>query len=197
MARSFVPEKFSVIVVNFSKLPQLRLPDVVDQLRRAMTWIHRNAVSLGIDPDRIHLCGHSSGAHLSALLATSDWSERGLPPDLIKGCALISGSYDLAPAVLSARASYISVTKREERDLSPIHFADRLTCPVLIAFAEHDTDEFRRQSMAFAEAARRAGKRCDVLCLPGLNHFAIVEHLAQKDSPLLAAILRHFSQAGC
>jgi arylformamidase len=192
VARAFVPEGFNVIVLNFSKLPQVRLPGVVDQLRTAITWIHRNAAGLGIDATRLYLCGHSSGAHLSALLATSDWSERGLPSDLIKGCALISGSYDLEPAVLSARGSYISVTKREERELSPIHVADRLTCPVLVAYAEHDTDEFRRQSITFAEAARRAGKRCEILCLPGINHFAIVEHLAQKGSPLLSAILQRF-----
>jgi arylformamidase len=197
VARSFVPEGFSVIVLNFSKLPQLRLPGVVEQLRGAMTWIHRNAADLGIDAAKLYLCGHSSGAHLSALLATSDWRKHGLPSDLIKGCALISGSYDLEPAVLSARGSYISVTKREERELSPIHLADRLACPVLVAYAEHDTDEFRRQSMAFAEAARRAGKRCDILRMPGINHFAIVEHLAQKDGPLLAAILQHVSQSVC
>jgi arylformamidase len=190
VARCFVPEGFSVIVLNFSKLPQKRLPGVLDQLRGAMTWIHRHAADLGIDATRLFLCGHSSGAHLSALLATTDWREHRLPPDLVKGCALISGSYDLAPAVLSARGSYISVTKREERDLSPVHFADRLSCPVFIAYAEHDTDEFRRQSLAFAEAARRAGKPCDHLRMPGINHFAIVEHLAQQDSPLLSALLQ-------
>ena len=113
------------------------------------------------------------------------------------GCALISGSYDLEPAVLSARSSYISLTKREKRELSPIHFADRLTCPVLVAFAEHDTDEFRRQSLAFAEAAQRAGKPCDMLCMPGLNHFTIVEQLAQNGSLLLSAILQRFSQSVC
>src|SRR5690242_4027167 len=46
VAPAFVTEGFSVIVLNFSKLPQLRLPDVVDQLRRAVTWIHRNAAGL-------------------------------------------------------------------------------------------------------------------------------------------------------
>ena len=61
--------------------------------------------------------------------------------------------------------------------------------------AEHDTDEFRRQSLAFAEAARRAGKPCDVLCMSGSNHFAIVEQLAREGSALHSAILRHFSQA--
>jgi len=196
VARPFVADGFSVIIPSFSKLPQARLPDVVDQLRRAMIWIHRNVADLGVDAAKLHLGGHSSGAHLSALLAASDWSPCGLPPDLIKGCALVSGSYDLEPAVLSARGSYISVTKREERELSPIHVADRLACPILVAYAEHDTDEFRRQSLAFAEAARRAGKPCDAHCLPGSNHFAIVEQVAQKDSSLHSAILRHFSQAG-
>jgi arylformamidase len=194
VARPFVAEGFNVIVVNFSKLPQVRLPAVVDQLRGAIGWIHRNAHDIGIDADRLCLCGHSSGAHLSALLIVSDWGKRGLPPDLIKGCALISGSYDLEPAVLSARGSYISVTKQEERDLSPIHFADRISCPILVAYAEHDTDEFRRQSVAFADAVRRAGKPCETLRLTGIGHFAIVEQLADRGSLLFSAILKQFDR---
>jgi arylformamidase len=196
VARQFVKEGYNVVVVNFSKLPQVRLPDLVDQLRGAMKWIHRNAEGIGVDADKLYLCGHSSGSHLAALLITCDWSACGLPPNPIKGCALISGSYDLEPAVLSARGSYISVTKREERELSPIHFADRISCPVFIAYAEHDTDEFRRQSLAFAEAARRAGKLSDTLCVRDIGHFAIVEQLADKDSLLLSKILEHFRRIG-
>ena len=195
VARQFVNEGFDVIVVNFSKLPQVRMPDLVDQLSGAMKWIYRNAGSVGIDAHRLYLCGHSSGAHLAALLAIRDWREYGLPPDLVKGCALVSGSYDLEPAVLSARGSYISITKQEERELSPIHFADRISCPVFVAYAEHETDEFRRQSLAFAEAARCAGKLSDVLCVPDINHFAIVEQLAKKDSILLSRMLKYFRRS--
>ena len=36
---------------------------------RAVRFVHDRADELGVDPMRIFLCGHSAGAHLSALVA--------------------------------------------------------------------------------------------------------------------------------
>src|SRR5258708_17601565 len=39
------------------------LMPMADQVRRAVAWVHRNAQSLGRDPDRIYASGHSSVCH--------------------------------------------------------------------------------------------------------------------------------------
>jgi arylformamidase len=179
------------IVVNFSKLPDKTLPQVVEQLHLAIDWIYRQSNALGIDAGKLYLCGYSSGAHLSAILLTTDWRERGLAVQPIKGATLISGSYDLRPAVLSARGAYIHVSRDEEWALSPIHFTGRIACSVIVAYAEGDTDEFRRQSEVLAAGLRDNGRAAAVMKLPGLNHFSIIAGLSQPQSSLFKAVVEH------
>jgi arylformamidase len=190
VAPPFVESGINCAILNFSKLPERRLPDVVDQLRRSISWLYLNSAKYGVNPDRIYVCGHSSGAHLAAVLISRIWAAHEKSAAIIRGAALLSGSYDLEPAILSARGSYIKLTKKEEWDLSPIHFAKDLSCPVLVAYTQNDTDEFKRQSEAFAAAAARAKKLFGTMCLPRANHFSILEELTVTQSPLLGAILR-------
>lgn len=191
MATPFVRAGFHCAVVNVSKLPQRRLPEVVDQLRRAITWVHDHRRDFGAAPGPLYLCGNSSGAHLSATVLTTPATTEGWSSDIVGGAALISGSYDLAPALLSKRGDYILVSGEECRALSPLFMADRIACPILVAYAENDTDEFRRQSVAFAEALDRAGKLAESMVVPGVNHFSILFEMLKPESALFAAIAEH------
>ena len=40
------------------------LMTMADQVRRAVSWVAKNAASFGGDPNRLYLSGHSSGGHL-------------------------------------------------------------------------------------------------------------------------------------
>ena len=62
----------------------MRLPQVVAQTRRAVAFLARYAKHFGGDAQNIHLCGHSSGAHLAAMLLVTDWSALSTPADVIK-----------------------------------------------------------------------------------------------------------------
>ncbi|MGH6673701.1 MAG: alpha/beta hydrolase [Xanthobacteraceae bacterium] len=60
VADSLVPYGVHTVLVNFSKLPAARLPDVADQVRRAIKWVHRNAIGFGSDSGRLFVCAQSS-----------------------------------------------------------------------------------------------------------------------------------------
>ncbi|HUC63044.1 MAG TPA: alpha/beta hydrolase [Alphaproteobacteria bacterium] len=188
VAEGFVPAGAHVAILNFTNLPTVRLPRMVEQVRSGIAWVYRNARELGGDPARIHLVAHSSGSHLSAMALITDWQARGLPPDVVKSASLASGVYDLDPVVLSARASYVKIDDAERAALSPIRHAARVPCPVLIAHAEGDTDEFQRQSRAFASALEGAGRLAGQLRVPGVNHFELMESLGSPTAALPRAI---------
>jgi arylformamidase len=65
----------------------------------------------------------------------------------------------------------------------------------LLAVGENETDEFKRQSAAFAEAIRRKGGRADIALFPGRNHFDLIFDLLDADTAFGAASLRHFAAA--
>jgi arylformamidase len=190
-ASALVPAGFPTVVVNFPKLPGVSLPNVLTVLHRALAFVRGNAGSFGGDPNRLYLCGHSSGAHLAVNLAMPDYSTGGLlTRDSIIGCACISGCFDLEPVLLSGRSAYVKLSKSEAAALTPLLHVDRLACGVLIASAEHDTDEFKRQSDAFAKALMRAGRLRDRVELSGVNHFEMIETLADPESELFRRICR-------
>ena len=188
-ADAFVPAGVHTVVVNFSNLPSIRLPQMVDQVRRSLEWIYRNARSFGGDPDKLYLSAQSSGAHLSAAALQADWAPRGLPADFVKAATLISGPYYLEPVVMSARSAYVKLDPDEVLAFSPGLHARRMPCPVMLGYAEHDTDEFQRQTKAFASALSEAGKLTRLIRYEGLNHFELMECFGDPGHALVRDIL--------
>mgnify|MGYP003325696163 CR=1 FL=1 len=115
----YVPEGVALAALNFSLAPEGKLEFIVDQVRRAVVYLYQNAGELQVERDRIFLCGHSSGAHLAANIAVTDWSDFGVPQNLIKGLTLVSGPYDLEPVRLSARNDYLTLDEETARALTP------------------------------------------------------------------------------
>jgi arylformamidase len=172
---------------DFASLKTARLPDIVENCRRALEWTVQNAATFGGDPNRVFLSGHSSGAHLAACVLITDWTKRGLPADAIKGGLLMSGMYDLYPVRLSSRGSYLHVTAEEEAAFSPMRHLHRITCPIAVVSADEDSPEFKRQSAVFADALQGMGKLASRTVVFNANHFQEAEHLAQPDSTVSQA----------
>ncbi len=97
--------------------------------------------------------------------------------------------------MLSARSSYVFLEPDEAVALSAQRHVRRMICPVKVLYAEHDTDEFQRQSQLFAECARAAGLLEDFVRVPGLNHFEIMECFADSHGPVVQAMLSQMGNA--
>src|SRR5690349_11708170 len=182
---SFVAEPFvraggAFVVLDFTTVDDSggSLVPMVEQVRRAIGWVYRNAVTFGGDPDRLYLISHSSGSHLAGCAVTHDWSKDGLPRDIIKGATLSSGMYDLKPVRLSKRSAYVKFTDAMEEALSAIRHLDQLATPLIVSYGTYETPEFQRQSRDFAAAVKAAGKPVELLVGEGYNHFEMPETLA-------------------
>jgi arylformamidase len=183
VADSYVPAGVHTVVLNFSKLPAQRLPAVVDQVVRGIGWVRENAASFGGDPARVYVSSQSSGSHLAATALETGCL------GFVKAATLVSGPYFLEPVVLSHRSEYVVLEPQEIAAFSPGLHADRMPCPVLMAYAENDTNEFRRQTQAFAAALEKAGRLQKLIDCPGVNHFELMEQYADPDHALVRAIL--------
>jgi arylformamidase len=183
-AHFVVPDFINVIEAGGNLMP------MAEQVRRAVAWVFRNAQSFGGDPQRIYVSGHSSGGHLAGVVLTTDWrAEFGLPANLVKGGLCCSGIFDLKPARLSARSSYVRFTDEIEQSLSPQRHLDKLNAPVIVAHGTLETPEFQRQSRDFAAAVKVSGKPVQFLVAQGYNHFEIPETLANPYGLLGRAVL--------
>jgi len=184
LAPMFLAAGITLVVLDFSVIPAVRIPEMVAQVRRAIVWLFEHAAGYGGDPARLHLSGHSSGAHLASVLMTTDWPAFGAPADVLKSGLLISGMYDLHPVMLSARRRYVVLEPPEIDDLSAIRHLRRLHSPVAVAYGELESPEFKRQAIDFAAAARNAPAAVSLLEVPARNHFEILGDLADLHSTL-------------
>lgn len=163
---------------------------MADQVCRAIAWVWRSAANFGGDRDRIYVGGQSSGAHLTAVALTADWTgDFELPAHLIKGALCASGMYELAPVQLSARSSYVKFTDAMVARLSPIRHLERLTAPLIVSYGTYETPEFRRQACEFAAAVETAGKPVGLIVGDNYSHTELLETLCNPYGQLGAAVL--------
>jgi arylformamidase len=190
VARPFVEAGATFVALGFAIIPEVRLPEMVDQLRRALAWVYRNVARFGADPERVHLSGHSSGAHLAAVLLTTDWQATfGLPENVVKSGLCVSGLYDLRPVMLSARGEYLRLSADEEDALSPQRHTGRIRGPVTVAYGERESPEFQRQARDFAATLDASRRPSRLLRIDALNHFEVLDALGQANGLLARAVL--------
>ena len=191
LAEPFVRAGAHYVVLDFTNVDETGgdLVPMVEQVRRAVGWVYRNAASFGGDPNRLYLTSHSSGSHLAGCVVTHDWRRDNLPVDILKGAALGSGMYDLEPVRLSKRSKYVKFTDEMEQALSAMRHLDKLHTPLILAHGTYETPEFMRQTRDFYAAVKAAGKPVELLVGEGYNHFEMLETLANPYGLLGRAVL--------
>jgi arylformamidase len=174
------------VALGFRRMPEAGSVDVmVEQVRRAIAWLWRNVESYGGDPRRLHLMGHSSGAHLSAMAIGTDWPRLyGLPNGLLRAAVLVSGIYDLEPVRLSFRNDILNLSRADDIRTSPCHNLPADGVPIVVAFGELETAEFKRQARDFADLWNRRFGSARLVELQGLNHYETIETFIDGKSRL-------------
>ncbi len=192
VARGPASRGVATVVTNYDLCPRVTLDEIVRQTRAAVAWTYKNAASFGGDPDLIHVAGHSAGGHLVAMLLATDWEgEYGLPGDILKSATAISGLYDLAPFPYTFLQPKLQLGYDQVLKNSPILRIPDASPPLLVAYGEDETDEFKRQSEEYVDAWRAKGLEGERLILQGKNHYDVIDGFLDAESPLCSAILHH------
>ncbi|WP_378942094.1 alpha/beta hydrolase [Mesorhizobium sp. ANAO-SY3R2] len=188
-AEAFVGAGINFAVLDFASIPNARLPAMVAQVRRSIGWLSRHAAEYGCNADRLFVVGHSSGAHLVAAALTSLCDDGEIAPNTVKGAICASGAYDLEGPMLSARGTYLQLSGEEVQAFGPMRHLSRIDCPMIVAYGDGETDEYRRHAKAFHAGLLDAGKVSELIVAEGQNHFEISTTLAQPDGILFRAAM--------
>jgi arylformamidase len=191
---AFVVEPFvragaRVVIPDFDAVQDCGgdLHRLADQVQRALAWAMAHARELGIEAQRVHLCGHSSGAHLAAVVASRWRPDQGPALASLLCC---SGLYELEPVRRSSRSRYVNLDDAGVQALSPARHAAQLRGPVLMAVGSQESPQFIWQSQHWQTALAQAGVGSSGLLLPGQNQFELLEGLAHERSLLARLQLR-------
>ena len=179
--------------LNYTLAPQQTLTGIVEENRRAITWLYQNADDWGFDRECIYLSGHSAGAQLAMMMLQTDWPKFGLPQDVIKGVCAVSGVFDLEPVRLSYVNEVVRMDTGEVKRNSPIRHSLTNRCPVILAYGDNETGEFKRQTDEYGSVLQDAGIPVTLSEIADRNHFDVILDLADANSWLSRQV---FSQMG-
>jgi arylformamidase len=191
VAPAFVDEGVGVAVINYDLCPNVSIAHIVEECRQAVAWLWREGESQGVPVERLFIAGHSAGAHLVAMLYTTDWRRYGVPVDAIRGGLSISGVFDLEPLLQVSFNADLKLDRGKARAMSPIHCTAEVRAPLLLAVGSDETSEFSRQSWLLWERwpECRPAAAHSPLFIADRHHYSVMSELGDRKSELTAATL--------
>ncbi|NLS00108.1 alpha/beta hydrolase [Rhizobium sp. P38BS-XIX] len=161
-------------IVEYGKLPAVRLATLVKQVRRASLWLKLNAACLGANPEAISASGHSAGAHLAFYLAGNGPHETAALSAPPSSLFLTSGIYDLRPITTSFLQGEISLSEKEVSQWSPLGATLQSTTHIELAVGGMETAPFLEQAETFAISTSTSRP---IHLIPGADHMSIARDM--------------------
>lgn len=141
----------------------------IEDARSSMRWVRNNAAMLGIDPNRIASGGGSAGGHLAAFVGMMNGFDA--PGDDLKisprsnAMVLYDPAFDNGPG----KWGHARVKERY-KEFSPFYNVAPKLPPSIIIVGEKDGIIPPKAVLAFADAMKKAGNRCEAIVYPNRPH---------------------------
>ena len=180
VADALVSRGYVAIVPDYRLFPDVRFPAFVEDGAKAVRWVLDNVADFGGDPDRLYLMGHSSGAHLAAMLTPEEsyLAAEGVPGNSIRGTIALAGPYAFYPS-RTANVAPIFAHLADQNTARPIVFVDGDEAPMLLLHGADDDIVFVFNTVDLSKAVRDAGGSARHIIYPDVGHFGILLALAR------------------
>lgn len=179
-----------VVAVGYDVAPKGNMDLMVSQVRKSVVSVTQQYSHIS----GLYLCGHSAGAHLVAMVLSTDWSQYSVTPQ-IKGACLVSGIYDLLPILSTYVNEPLKMTEEVAIRNSPSQLVRQLkdsssNCDIVVAVAQNDSPEFRKQSEDYFKALESSELKVRLEDVPNTDHFNIIEQLVDGEYHLTQLLLK-------
>lgn len=186
--------------VNFSLVPSVPVEEQVQEVANALGYLTKNAAELGIDPQKLVLMGHSSGAHVVTLLGadSSYLTQAGVNISNVRGVIAVDGSnynamadfMDSPGPVVTNLAFALGKDPARLRAMSPTyHTRGANAGAFLLLHAQRDGGI--RQAVEFAAVLEASGTDVDMHIFEGRSfegHVQMLLRLGKGDFPATAVM---------
>ncbi len=173
---------FTVFAVRHGSSPKYVIPEIVEDVRRSVRFIRRNADRFGVDPKRLGVTGWSAGGHLSLMLGTtSDEGDPSAKDEVLRASDRVAAvvAYfpptDVRPWVTEDSKywhDYPALQFEPEKagDYSPILHVTEDDPPTLLVHGDEDELVPLAHSEKIEAEFAEAGVPCEVLVIEGAGH---------------------------
>jgi len=194
LVQGLVTRGYTVFAINHRFAPEVKFPAPVYDAQRAVRFVRANAAQYGVDPARLGAIGHSSGAHLAAMLGVIDTTidnPKNLPAQrgsskvqavvTIAAPFVVTGILLTRPANVRVVSNFIGALPERAADgtlplsgiaamASPLTHVSGQTAPFLIYQAENDSTVLKTSAPQMAERLTAVGVPNRLVMLPVGGH---------------------------
>ncbi len=168
---------FAWFTINYRLAPQHRFPAAVEDVERAVLWLHAHAGQYRVDRRRIALMGESAGGHLVSFVGAKHRPEARIaavvsfygPHDFADRAAQQGKLTDTVKAFLGVE-DLSPESMRRLREASPITYVHKNMPPYLLIHGTEDAAVPFNLSVKMCEKMRQAGASCEVFPVEGAPH---------------------------
>ena len=191
----FLDRGYTVFAVVHGSQPKFTIPEITQDIHRAVRFIRHNAAKWGVDPDHFGITGGSAGGHLSVTMGTQgrpgkpdakdpiDRESSAVqavacfypPTDFLNYGA--AGEDAVGVGILKDhKAAFGPASDTPEgrqklgREISPIYFITAQMPPTLIIHGDADKRVPMQQAESFVKRATEAGAKAKLIVKPGEGH---------------------------
>ena len=190
------------VSLNYRLAPAVKHPVLIQDVARAVAWVHDHIAEHGGDAAQLYLTGHSAGAQLAALLGTdaNRLGEAGKSLSILRGVIpLDSAAMDIRSVAANDRRAdspYRAAFGAEPAawaDASPlVHAQSAKSLPpfqIVVAYGPAIANK-KAGVDAFAAALRNNGTRAEVVDASSFReHQSLMTEFGAPGDPVSAAVL--------
>ncbi|TNN45160.1 Kynurenine formamidase [Liparis tanakae] len=174
MAVPLIDKGVVVVAVDYDTAPKGNMDLMVSQVRRSVVSVVQQYSHIS----GLYLCGHSAGAHLAAMVLSTDWSQYSITPQ-IKGEVKFGKTREKMQRL-----------RRKDPKLVPQLKLSSSGCQIIVAVAENDSPEFRKQSEEYCKTLEASGLNVTMEDVADTDHFNIIEQLVDGEYYLTKLLLK-------
>jgi len=170
-----------VLVADYRLYPEVRYPDFLNDCAQALAYGLERARSLGGDPKRVFVMGHSAGGYNAAMLALdARWLRAaGHSPSELAGFIGLAGPYDFLP-MTNPEAQPVFFHPNYPSGTQPIEYARRDAPRAFLAAPVDDKlVNPRRSTMGLAKRLQDAGATVNLKLYERVNHMTLAGAFAR------------------
>jgi len=193
---AFTEQNFIVVVPDYRKYPRVRFPEFVEDGAKALAWVYDHIAEYHGNPERIHVAGHSSGAHIGALLTADAGYLANEGKDrsrVIRDFAGLAGPYAFTPDEPDLEDMFGPPSNYPNMQVTT--FIDGRQPPMLLLYGDADRAVKVANLERLEQRIKEKGGRVETQIYPGAGHrdlAAALTWLNLRRTPVLPDMQRFF-----
>ncbi len=186
-------KNFIAVIGDYRRFPEVRFQGIIQDSQQIVTWVKQNIDRYSGEPNHLFLMGHSSGAHLAAMLAVDKSQLNTETYQSIKGFIGLAGAYDFLPLTESYQKTLFGPAEKYPES-QPINFVTGSEPPVLLLHGRRDTTTLPENSMNLSKKIKQSGGYSRLKLYKGMNHTDILSALALpfQETETVLSDISHF-----